>query len=294
MTIQPTLHCPCSGEFLTEAIRYECPPPGETAFSLPGGTYQRCYDRCGVCGHFFARHDLDLGAIYRNQYLDATYGDPEGLLDRLRRVQALPPDRSDNIGRVDRVIRFADRHSGKPDAVGRRRLLDVGAGIGVFPAAMADAGWNVTAVEPDQRTVRHLIDNAGIDAVCADFMDLNPTEVGEFDAVTLNKVLEHVEDPVAMLRQAARFLASDGFCYVEVPDVAAATQGPHREEFFIEHHHIFSPTSLALLSQQAGLTSIAIERLVEPSGKFTLRSFLLLNSQLLSQTPAATQPRATR
>jgi 2-polyprenyl-3-methyl-5-hydroxy-6-metoxy-1,4-benzoquinol methylase len=95
-----------------------------------------------------------------------------------------------------------------------------------------------------------------------------------FDAITLNKVLEHVEEPVALLRAAAPLLEPRGFVYVEVPDgEAAAAEGPGREEFFIEHHHVFSAASLAVTVARAGLALSALERLREPSTKFTLRAF---------------------
>jgi hypothetical protein len=78
-----------------------------------------------------------------------------------------------------------------------------------------------------------------------------------------------------MLRRARGCLAPGGFVYVEVPDgEAAADAGADREEFFVDHWHVFSPASLALLARQAGFRTIALERLREPSGKFTLRAFL--------------------
>ena len=46
-----------------------------------------------------------------------------------------------------------------------------------------------------------------------------------------------------------------------------------REEFFIEHYHAFSLASIGLLIEKAGLTILSIERLREPSGKYTLRAF---------------------
>jgi hypothetical protein len=61
-----------------------------------------------------------------------------------------------------------------------------------------------------------------------------------------------------------------------VPDGEAAVhEGPGREEFFIEHHHIFSAVSLALLAARAGFNVQVIERLREPSRKYTLRAFLV-------------------
>jgi hypothetical protein len=65
-------------------------------------------------------------------------------------------------------------------------------------------------------------------------------------------------------------LLPSGLLYGEVPDVAAAREGPGREEYFIEHHHVFSTTSLSLTLQRADLTIRTLSRLREPSGKFTL------------------------
>jgi SAM-dependent methyltransferase len=139
---------------------------------------------------------------------------------------------------------------------------------------MLASGWSVVAVEPDARTVRMLTERLGIRAEAEDLFDLTPKRLGKFDAVTFNKVLEHVEDPVALLDHASAFLRKGGFCYVEVPDVAAASAGPGREEFFIEHHHVFSPASLVLLGERAGFDVSHVERLIEPSGKFTVYAFM--------------------
>ena len=64
---------------------------------------------------------------------------------------------------------------------------------------------------------------------------------------------------------------------VEVPDgEAAADEGSGREEFFLEHLHVFSPASVALLAHHAGLRILTIHRLRDPSTKFTLFAFLTL------------------
>jgi len=273
---RPTLRCPCAGSHLVEAFAYDAPPAGETRFDLGRGTYARAYDRCSLCGHWFARHELDVGRLYEHAYVDATYGGPAGMRARMERILALPPENSDNAGRVGRLLAFAATHVPRRPAA--LRLLDVGAGIGVFPAAMKAAGWAVVAVEPDPRTAAHLRDTAGVEAHAVPITSHELERIGRFDVVTFNKVLEHVEDPVEMLVAARRLLAPDGFVYVEVPDAeAAAPHGPGREEFFLEHHHVFSPASLALMGARGGLSAIALERLREPSGKFTLRGFFALS-----------------
>jgi len=272
VSIAPTLRCPCDGRFLTAAAEYDARPSGETRFDLGGQAYRRAYDRCDLCGHWFGRHRLDLAALYNETYVDATYGGADGIRRKFAAVMALPAAASDNRQRADRVRAFA--RSRGIDEAAAPRLLDVGAGIGVFPAAMAEAGWAVTAIEEDPRAVAHLSAIPGVDARAASLASLAQSEAGAFQAVTFNKVLEHVEDPAALLAAAAPLVAPRGFVYFEVPDVAAARVDAQREEFFIEHHHVFSPASAALVGERAGFAVAAVERLREPSGKFTIRVLL--------------------
>lgn len=266
--VNPTLRCPCDRRIGASTFEYEAPPVGETVFDLKGQQYCRSYWRCGICSHEFAQHDLDLSSLYGGAYVEKTYGDR--MRATFERIVALPPERSDNTRRVQRVLDFAAAHfhSGYSPT-----LLDIGAGLGVFPHAMKQADWACTALDPDPRAVRHLAEVVGVHAIVGDFFTVNLAELGPFDVITLNKVIEHVEDPVAMLAKAAGLLTPDGFIYVEVPDVAAAKEGPGREEYFIEHHHVFSPPSLVLCGERAGLSLLELERLREPSGKYTLRSF---------------------
>ena len=258
------MSCPlCGGTELATVFRYDEPPPGETPFGLE--PYEREYRRCGTCGHFVAVTSMDLAELYAGEYVDATYS-AEGIARSYERIMALPPERSDNVQRVARIReRLGERGT----------VLDVGSGLGVFPARMRDAGWACTALDPDPRAVEHARAAAGVDAMCADFMVAD--DLGRFDLVTLNKVVEHVPEPVAMLARTREFLAPEGRVYVEAPDgEAAATDpdGPNREEFFIEHLHVFSMSSLSLLADRAGLLTEVAERLREPSGKYTLFAFL--------------------
>jgi 2-polyprenyl-3-methyl-5-hydroxy-6-metoxy-1,4-benzoquinol methylase len=72
-----------------------------------------------------------------------------------------------------------------------------------------------------------------------------------FDAVLLSEVLEHVLDPVACLKVAAKHLAPGGIVYVSVP----ATPIPHhgKLEDAREHLRVFSEQNLIDAAKQAGL-----------------------------------------
>lgn len=263
------MSCPfCAAGELEPAFSYEDPPPGETPFGLTREEYRREYRRCPRCGHYLARLSVPVETLYSGAYVDATYESAEGLERSYRRIMELPRESSDNWQRVDRIV-------GRLGRVGT--VLDVGSGLGVFPARMKEEGWSVTALDPDPRAVEHSRRVVGVEAVCADFFEAD--HLGTFDLVTLNKVLEHVPEPVAMLRRAGTLVRPPGAVYLEVPDGEGAARDPDgamREEFFIEHLHVFSMASVALLTQQAGLTVQAAERVREPSGKYTLFAFATL------------------
>jgi len=265
----PPLHCPCSGDRFTTAHTYFAPPTGEVRFaSAPGDTYRRELYRCSLCGHYISVFAL-ADAFYAGEYVDATYGDEAGMRRTFERIMALPPERSDNTGRVARIDAFAAQHLPS----GARTVLDIGSGLCVFLARMKQHGWSGTALDPDPRAVRHARERAGVAGVCG---SLPNGELGRYDAVAFNKVLEHVPDPIALLAHARPLVYDHGFVYVELPDgeVAAREEGFGREEFFVEHFHVFSLASLARLAERAGFEARVIERLREPSGKYTLRAFL--------------------
>jgi SAM-dependent methyltransferase len=265
--------CPITGERDARLVfTYDAPPPGEVGFPRPAGEpYHRELWQFLPSGHFVSRHGMTVDTDYRGSYVDATYDSGAGLAAAFDRITALPPGRSDNHGRIERIREFA---GSRPNAVDRRRLLDVGAGTGVFPWAARSIGWDCTALDPDPRAAKHLRERVGVHAVCGEFLETEG--LGTFDVITFNKVLEHVQDPVRFLEHSHHFLAPGGFVYIELPDgEEALLRGPEREEFFIEHLHVFSFASIVRLAHRAGFTPVLVERLEEPSTKLTLRAFVV-------------------
>lgn len=97
------------------------------------------------------------------------------------------------------------------------RALDLGAGSGPASYALARAGWEVAAVDPNPGcqagagAVRALARQAGLTvrAVAARGEQL-PFADGIFDLVYCREVLHHVGDLGAVCREAARVLAAGG------------------------------------------------------------------------------------
>ncbi len=262
----PTLECPCANLFLRQEAHLNEAPEGETAFDLQGVSYDRRILKCTICNHYFSRHKLPLDGLYGGAYVESTYG-KDKLRDSFAYVMNLPDSQSDNYGRVRWINELVRAKNPSEEPL---TLLDVGSGLGVFPFAMAQLGWVCTALDPDESAFEHLESLPGIRAVHGDFFDVE--NLGVFDMVSLVKVLEHVKKPVKMLEKASLCVKPGGLVYVEVPDgPAAASEGLDREEFFIEHDHVFSSESLAGTVSRAGLRVEHLESVVEPSSKFSLR-----------------------
>lgn len=267
--------CPfCRNQEWVQVFEYTSPPAGETRFEfLNYEQYYREVYQCQICRHYLSVHDIDLNQFYSQEYVDSTYGE-RGLIEEFERINRLDPQKSDNIGRVQRILSFISENlKGSSENKRLPKLLDVGSGLGVFPYRMKEAGWDCMVVDVDPRAVAHAREVVKVEGVCGNLLELE--KLGKFDLIAFNKVLEHIEDPVSMLSKSREFLNESGIVYVELPDgEGAAKSGPEREEFFIEHHHVFSVASLALLANRAGFLVFQMERLQEPSTKYTLRGFL--------------------
>lgn len=276
MRVPCPLRCPCEAKHFQRVFEYSEPPPGEIGFSFSqrGGEYRREVHSCRLCGHYVSVHEMasDLEALYAGDYVSATYKDEAGLLAAFERIIGLPREKSDNEGRVLRVCAFAARRFAASQDPSRWMLLDIGSGLGVFVHAMKREGWRCVAVDPDARAALHVARRVGVECIASDYMKADG--LGRFDAVSLTKVLEHVADPVGMLERTAENLRGDGFVYVEVPDGETAERaGKERQEFGLAHVNVFSASSLALAVTRAGYRIEDLERVVEPSGKYTLLAF---------------------
>lgn len=102
------------------------------------------------------------------------------------------------------------------------RVLDIGCAAGDVARILSQRGCSVWGVESD-RVAAELARAYCKRVVVGDVadLDLEATLAGTtFDAVLFLDVLEHLLDPAAALRKAARVLAADGKVLASIPNVA--------------------------------------------------------------------------
>jgi len=146
----------------------------------------------------------------------------------------------------------------------RGRLLDVGCASGFFLSEAAQAGWSVNGIEPNEALCAQARDNLGQGKpVQCTTLEMAHLDEGGFDAITLWDVLEHVPDPQSFLQNCRTLLRSDGYLFLNVPDLDSWPARVFRTRWPLllpEHLNYFNRRSLRLCANQAGLRPIQFGR----------------------------------
>jgi SAM-dependent methyltransferase len=98
------------------------------------------------------------------------------------------------------------------------KLLDVGCGLGFFlEGIQKHSKWDVYGVEIAAKAAVFARDKLGLDVHQGELADVRyPDDF--FDYIQLHNVLEHVRDPMTLLKECRRILKSDGILDLRVPN----------------------------------------------------------------------------
>jgi len=127
------------------------------------------------------------------------------------------------------------------------RLIDIGAGAGAFAAAAKRAGFEVTAIEMDERCCAYMRERLGVRAIRSDDPLAALQAQAPAQAISLWHSLEHLRDPAAMLAAAAARLQPGGVLMLGVPN-------PRSLQFRLlgaRWAHLDAPRHLCLMPERA-------------------------------------------
>jgi 2-polyprenyl-3-methyl-5-hydroxy-6-metoxy-1,4-benzoquinol methylase len=145
-----------------------------------------------------------------------------------------------------------------------RTLVEIGSGIGLLIHEARKAGFDATGIEPSRSLVAAGKRVLGVDLLNGTFPHPALAE-RRFDVVLLVDVIEHVSDPVALLRNAAAALNDGGVVIVVTPDVdsaAARLLGQRWWHFRLAHVGYFGSGTMAKAAAAAGLSIVTKRRAV--------------------------------
>ncbi len=159
----------------------------------------------------------------------------------------------------------------------RGRLLDVGCGSGWFLKNMKDLGWYVEGVDFDPIAV----ENAKKIGLTVHFGSLKNQQYPSnyFDAITMSHLIEHVYNPVQLLRECYRILKPGGSIVMVTPNGESWEHSIFKDNWRglepPRHLHIFTVQSLRCLVEKAGFVKIKTSTTVRDANGIFISSKLL-------------------
>jgi SAM-dependent methyltransferase len=222
----------------------------------------------GVYGDYYTHSVEDHNSLasprnivgeLRNDYLAWRFGYSLPHRNRAGRwmLRALPARRR----RYERMVRDLDPPKGGS------RLLDVGCGNGEFLARMREIGWNVVGHDLDPGAAA-ATRGQGIEVVEGPLA--REAFQGSFDVVTLSHVIEHVHDPIGLLKICRSLLAPGGQIWIATPNIRCMSSrrfGAHWRGLECPRHLVlFSRRSLELALRKAGFAAPSVRADIGPYG----------------------------
>jgi 2-polyprenyl-3-methyl-5-hydroxy-6-metoxy-1,4-benzoquinol methylase len=161
-------------------------------------------------------------------------------------------------------------------------LLEIGCGSGTFLARMQRLGWNVRGVDPDPEAVSWGRQAYGLDLLCGTLESIH-LPADSFDVITMNHVIEHVHDPIALLTECQRLLRPGGRLIVTTPNADSwghkIFTGNWRGLEPPRHFMIFSLRNLEQCTRRSNLRTVKLRSISRWGRNIYIASKQIRNQQ---------------
>ncbi|MFH2218778.1 MAG: class I SAM-dependent methyltransferase [Pseudomonadota bacterium] len=206
---------------------------------LPEGPLKRC----SACGQLVFQGDETQ---YQNSI--TKFDNPEGVHEWAKITKRFS-------NRSRRTLNRAKRILGK--SLKDIRLLDVGCSSGAFIAVSKKLGMDAEGVEPMASPAR-AARAAGL-KVSEGYLEDVKLPSDSFDVVTLFEVIEHLKNPVDLLKECRRILRPQGLMIIRTGNTDSWTVRFMRDrwDYFcpaIGHISFFNPESMKILAHRTGFS----------------------------------------
>lgn len=185
------------------------------------------------------------------------------------------------------------------------KLLDIGCGTGEFLREMEKHGWSVAGLEKDEKAAEFAQKQYGLKVTTLEFSQM-PYSENSFDVVTLWHVLEHLYNPLQILRELRTRLKDSGVLVIAMPNINSFDARFYKANWVAldapRHVQHFVPASLQAFCSASGFEIIQRRQLpfdalynclfselliARNSGKRFLLLFLLLRAFVIAMISLA-------
>ncbi len=135
-----------------------------------------------------------------------------------------------------------------------KKILDVGTGGGEFAYLLQSLGHDVSGIEPNKGYAEYSRQEYGLKVQVGFIQDIHQS-IDSFDLITIWHVLEHTENPTAVIEKLYALLKPEGVLVVEVPTIEATCQSP-LSTFHEAHIFNFNLNTLRKLGEKIGFVEV--------------------------------------
>ena len=129
-----------------------------------------------------------------------------------------------------------------------KKILEVGAGFGLFSGMLYKAGYSVDALEPT--VTPHYLQDLSVKTYKQNLEEYTKNTTNKYDVIILYDVLEHVDFPQKTIRLFEKLLINKGIVFIQTPNYQSLMARIVRNWswWMVEdHRYFFSRKSLNLL-----------------------------------------------
>jgi SAM-dependent methyltransferase len=164
-------------------------------------------------------------------------------------------------------------------------FFEIGCGMGYFLDFARTSGYAVSGIEYAELGVQRCRTKFGLDVHRASFEELT-LQPDRYDVMFMGDVLEHLVQPLEMLRKAHSMLKPSGVVAAEVPSmfnsltgrvaVAGMRMMHTSKKMSMPPYHVneFTPKTLRMMIERAGFKHCIIVQRIKPPSEITLRGSL--------------------
>jgi 2-polyprenyl-3-methyl-5-hydroxy-6-metoxy-1,4-benzoquinol methylase len=219
---------------------------------------------------------VDCDLIYRDPQLDGE--DLKVLYEKFRDYSVRNESADQYFERITSLSKAESENEAKIDWMkinckleGEGAILDIGCGGGVFLHTFGThyPNWRLHGVEPTVFFAEMAKRRVSKNIVAGQYKS---NEFGiKFDLISINQVLEHVEEPIQFLQSVKKDLKEGGQLYIEVPSISDFENLPREHDrFLMQHLWIFSKKTFTETLTKVFKGTISVEEVRTIRGRKNL------------------------